>query len=354
MTLRLLSHAEQVAAHLRTGIMGGRWLERMPGEARLREELGVNHTTIGAALRLLEQEGLLVPQGAGRRRQIVLPVDAAPPGLRVGLLLYEPADHHAYDVVELRHRLMEAGHAVQAAAKTLTELAMDVRRVARMVQRIAADAWVILSASEEVLEWFAKQPIPAIANAGQYPPNMPLASVGPGMKNALAALVRRLVSLGHRRIVLLTSSGAKPASFVEEMEAHGLPVGPYNTPVWDYGPDGFRRRLDSLFAHTPPTALIIDEAPLFHAAQHHLARCGIFAPEHISLICTDPDPVFEWYKPTVAHLRWDKDPVVRRIVRWVANVSRGRDDRRQTRIDTKFVDGGTVGPVPGKKQQRLR
>lgn len=38
-------------------------------------------------------------------------------------------------------------------------------------------------------------------------------------------------------------------------------------------------------------------------------------------------------------------PVMRRIARWANNVSRGKDDLRQTLTQAEFVEGGTVGPV---------
>ena len=70
MALLLLSHAEQVAAHLRTEISRGRWRHILPGIQRLGIELGVNHNTMEAALRLLEAEGVLASQGHGRPRRV--------------------------------------------------------------------------------------------------------------------------------------------------------------------------------------------------------------------------------------------------------------------------------------------
>lgn len=69
-------------------------------------------------------------------------------------------------------------------------------------------------------------------------------------------------------------------------------------------------------------------------------------PEDVSLIGTDPDPNFAWCVPSIAHIRWDSRPVVRHIVRWAANVGRGRVDRKQSFIAAEYVPGGTVGPAP--------
>jgi len=54
MALRLLSHAEQVAAHLRSEISSCRWRNVLPEIQKFTVELGVNHNTVEAALSLLE------------------------------------------------------------------------------------------------------------------------------------------------------------------------------------------------------------------------------------------------------------------------------------------------------------
>lgn len=63
--LRFLSKIEQVAAHLRAELAGGRWEGAMAGRLELAAELGINAKTVEEALRLLEKEGVLVPQRRG-------------------------------------------------------------------------------------------------------------------------------------------------------------------------------------------------------------------------------------------------------------------------------------------------
>ena len=131
-----------------------------------------------------------------------------------------------------------------------------------------------------------------------------------------------------------------------EIESHGIPVGSYNLPNWDDTREGLHRCLDKLFLFTPPTALLIDEAAIFVATQQHLARQGIMAPQHVSLVCCDPDPIFAWFEPAVTHMRWDSRQMVRHIVRWVGSVARGQNIRRKAYTKAELVEGGTVGPVP--------
>jgi len=89
--LQVLTASEQVAEYLRAELYRGGWGGRMPGGSRLATDLRVGRDTVEAALQLLEKEGLLVPQGVGRRRRIVLPAGASTGHpLRLAILDYEP------------------------------------------------------------------------------------------------------------------------------------------------------------------------------------------------------------------------------------------------------------------------
>lgn len=348
---RSLSTSEQVAAHLRGDLMSGKLSGVMPGVLRLEKELGVNRKTVEAALRLLETEKLLVPQGPGRRRLIKLPKHMALPSLRLAILLGEAADRKLDYLIELRHELAEHGHSVFYAAEHMVDLRMDVKRIAGLVGKTGADAWVVASASREVLEWFSGQEVPAFAMFGRRR-GLPIAGVGPDKKSAYQEVTRALIQFGHRRIVLLVrprrrlpGPGEAERAFLGELATHGITSGPYHLPDWEESTEGFHKRLEALFHVTPPTALMVDEVPLFVAALQFCASRGLRVPQDVSLVCTDYDPDFDWCRPSVSHIRWDSGPVVRRIVRWAANVSQGREDKRQTMTPAEFIPGGTIGPA---------
>ena len=349
--VKFTSITEQVAAHLDEELRRGRWRGTMPGRTQLVEELGVSGQTVEMALQMLVEEGLLAEQGAGRPRLITLPKESVAPELRVGVLCFDHADRNRNHIVDLQSMLEEAGHVVSFAPKTLISLAMDVKRIARMVKGSDVDAWVVIAAQRPVLEWFAEQPQPAFSLFGRRG-QVRIAGAGPDHVPPTRAWVQRLISLGHRRIVILNrwkKSGSEPGvnerTALEEMEKHGLKTGSYNLPDWDPTPEGLRKILDELFRLTPPTALVLDEAFLFHAAKEYLAQNGILAPRDVSLISIDADATFDWCEPSVAHIEWDYRPLNRRIVRWADHVSRGKQDVRQTFSKSRFVDGGTVGPA---------
>ena len=355
-SFRLLPADEQIAAFLRAELERGLWVGRMPGVNWLAAELGVNRRNVEAALRQLEKEGWLAGHGRGHKRRIAARHAKGARPMRIGFMDYEQIQRTTEGyTIEVQHLLREAGHTVFFTEKCLTDLDMDVEKVARVVRRAKADAWVVSSASREVLEWFSAQPVPAFAFFGRRE-GLPIAGAGPDKVPALLAATRHLIGLGHRSILQLVRRerryplpGRGEQAILDELKAHGIPTGRFNLPDWEETVDGFHACLHELFRVTPPTALIIDEAQFFVAAYEFLAHTRIRVPEQVSLVCTNLDHAFEWWKPPVSHIRWDYGPVVRRIVRWAANVSRGREDLRQTLTPAEFVEGGTVGPAPRRR-----
>lgn len=350
-SFRLLSAVDQLAMHLRQEILRGSLQGTMPGVLQLAETLGTSPKTVVEAVKLLEHQGLLVGQGRGCRSRIVIPKGLRPPELRIAIFLYEPGDLATGYIIELKHQLQEAGHVVTYSTKYLMHLEKDLEKVVRYVRKTPADAWVVICGSLAVLEWFAAQPVPALAMCGRMR-EVSMPGVMPHKLPALEAAVRRLVALGHRRIVipvrehkLMPQPGLSERRFLEVLEAEGIPTGPYNLPDWQGSPEGLCRCLDSLFGPTPPTAIIIDEAPVFTAARLHLAHRGITSPQDVSVICLDPDPLHALCRPQVSHLYWDTDAMVRRIVQWANKVASGKKDRRKTFLKTEFIEGGTIGPV---------
>ena len=342
---------DQVVEVLRDGMLGGRWRGTLPGRDQLAGELGVSHTTMEAAMRRLAKEGMLVSQGTGKRRRIVLPEgDFQPRHFRVRFLAYESVDRTAPHVIDLLDRLNRNGFTPKLAAKTLLDLKMDAKRVARFVQSVPADAWIVAAGSREVLQWFCDQPVPAYAYFG-VKSGLPIA--GCAVTKDIQPVIRSLVQLGHQRIILLdrqdhADSGPSllGQTFLDILQSEGIKPSSYHLPVWGYHPAGLHSCLESYFKTTPPTALISEESAILLAVRDHLARRNIIAPRDVSLVCLDQDPSFNWCDPLVAHFTWDFAPIIRRVVSWAKNVARGKNDCRQTATMAKFVEGGTIGPVP--------
>jgi len=229
---------------------------------------------------------------------------------------------------------------------------MNPQRVAELVERTKADAWIVVAASLEVLDWFASRPKPAFALFGPMS-GVCLAGAGPRKAPAVTKATRTLLGLGHRRIAMLVRPrrrhphpGVPERAFLDELQAHGIVPAPYHLPEWEESPERFHAMLESIFRVTPPTALIVDEAALFVAVMQFCLSRRLRVPEDLSLICTDADPAFAWCRRSIAHIDWNRGPVLRRVFQWADQLSRGKSDLRQTGSVARFVPGETIGPVP--------
>ncbi len=352
-----LSLVDQSAEHLREGLRQGRWRGQLPGVIRLAEDLGVSTHTLRAALRVVEAEGLIALSADGRSRHSSPKTASGKRVLRVGILrhdvhLTDDLQSNLFLIEAIRH-LEAAGHIVFSYKKSMIELKHDVRRMALQLAKTPVDAWLIDAGSRDLLEWCATQQTPCLAMAGRTG-GLPLARTGPDKVPAYRAATRRLLELGHRRIVLIVREARRTpgpgnceCAFLDELATHGIPTGDYNLPKWEETPAGFAKLLDGYFRTrtTPPTALIIDEFSHYFAAAVFLARHRIHVPEQVSLVSTDFDSVIAWCQPDIAHIKWDYAPMVRRVVRWVAAVAKGKADRNVINIPAEFVAGGSIGPV---------
>jgi len=341
--LTIRSATEQTADFLREEILRGTWQGTMPGQNALVTQLGVGRDTVQEALKLLEAQGMLESRGAGRRRRIVVPEKQKRFGMQINMILYERDDSSHRLILELRRQLESAGHTLNFTTKTLKDLRQNPQKVARVVRSKPADAWIVNGGSRPVLEWFARAKVPAFALFGSMT-DLPIAGTGPDKLPALREALHCLQQRGDRRIIMLVREEArkgKPGpflkAFLEELERIDIDAGHYNIPDWEESPKGLSACLDAVFKITPPTAIIVEDPVLCLAVRNYLAEKRGAALRQVALICADQDPSLSWCWPTIPHMRWEHQAAVRRVVRWVNKVGRGKGDRKQKLVTAEFI-----------------
>lgn len=322
-------------------------------------ELGVSKDTVRGAMALLEREGGLKASEAGKPREIVRRVrdGGGERKLRVAILLHEKLERDNAQTQELilsiKLRLESVGHICVIGEQSIVSLGNNVCRVAEMVKAMGADAWIVYAGTREVLEWFAGERIRVLAIGGRAL-GLPIAWTRSEVERAMGAAIRKLVGLGHRRIVLICSGlWRKPTTslaalaFLEGLEASGVAVSSYNLPDWEETAEGFEELLNSLFFATPPSAMVVTEPSYAVALLIFLASRGIRVPRDVSLVSIIPDPGLCLVRPLAAHFEWPIPEHIERAFNWIEAVAMGREDRDVTVYHAKFRRGGTIAPVTG-------
>lgn len=353
-----LSLAEQTALHLQHGIDSGRWQGTLPGVVRLASDLGVSKDTVVAALSLLQDRGSILSHGPGKRREVA--TAATPPSLRrplrVGLLLREelgqsvPLTQEIF--LKLIHDLEAMGHKPLLAPKSQAELGHDPARIGRMIAKCHADAWVVSGAPAALAEWLHRHNsnTPAILLGGQRG-DRPFATASMDSSRALHETVRRLIKLGHQRIVLVClpdwvrpKPGQMVQAFFQQLADAGLPASEYNAPWHETTPHGFAKLLDSLFRLTPPTAMIVPHAHYAFAVMGYLGTRGLAIPRDLSLVVRGSDPAFEWVRPRIAHFDCPTADLIRHVLRWVDRCAKGKPDHQPKLVEATLIPGDTIAP----------
>lgn len=369
--LSLVDHAVE---HLRQGIRAGRWKTRLPGELKLAKELGVSRTTVVPAIARLVEEGLLAR--GGRRQPIAIVPQAKPDSasggpkvLRVAILLMESFENinptTQRTVMDIFGRLRGDGHTVDLVRLPAGCDAHKTGYLPRLLKENPADAWVVLFGTREILEWMVGQRVPVFALGGRWA-GLPVASADTfDVAEGIRSITRRLLALGHRRIVFLSSHGSrKPVPervisvFFEELTAAGLKPGEYNAPDWKETSQGLVTLLESLFRFTPPTALVCHNLRSTVGTLAFLTRAGLRVPADVSVATfAQPDAVADWVFPQVrpAYIQADEEAVCRAAREWVRGVALGRIDKNSVVGAGLFAEGDTLGPVKsdeGRPRQR--
>lgn len=349
------SLVQSTAEHLRAGFQSGRWRGLLPGVRTLAVDLAVSKDTVRAALKQLEDDGTLKPQGSGKRRQIITSRRAAARdrSLRIGILLPIPLHQDNTHTHRLMLRIVNAiegaGHSCMMVVQPVLPTSRQHHRsLAKLVTETAADAWLVYSAPAEVLTWFSLQPLPTLALGGRFE-GLPLASSRTDLTEAMHQCVDTLVSVGHKRIVLIAPEfWRRPLpnptcqALLTRLAHHGLPSSEYNLPAWEETPEGLAAVFTALFFATPPTALLLADPSYSSAARAWLGEHNRLVPQDVSFVNILHDPVFHLHHPPYATFDWPETGHLRRIQRWLKNLVTGHSDHESFIAHATFIPGGTI------------
>jgi DNA-binding LacI/PurR family transcriptional regulator len=362
MALHKLSAAEQTASHLKDWLLSKNTSDQIPGVDRLSEQLGVSRDTVRKALLLLEKSGIIRNGGKGKPRVVVEESERGTENvgsaktLRVMILPDMNMEHFASYLIthalQLQRQLTDAGCQCQFADRTLADFDNQPQRIAKYVAANEADVWIVMAAPSDVLEWFQKQCFITIAWGGRHR-HLDLPGSGTNLIPAIQEATRHLMSLGHRRIAYLAppllrepTISASGQAFLDELNRRGQVASQaYHVPTFSSDPQGIESALKEMFRVTPPTALIVGLHSYHLSVLGFLRQNNLRVPEDVSVIAGYMDAKLEWMLPRQAHFQLQMDKIVRRIVKWVEDILRGKRPEGCATYDASYIPAASVSSV---------
>lgn len=352
------SLSRQVANALLEEIRRGRWSDQLPGYRQLGDFFGVSRPTIEAALEHLTRERVLLPpsgrlgrrirddgkEHAGLDRKRVLFVGAQPlSGLR-------PLDHQV--VVETRQRLSRRGYeaeyiACPAFSQGNPEASLDLLHLTH-----PGCLWILVSPLHPVVRWAASRGIPALMLGGERRGEIALPCVAMETGEVITDAVRRMISLGHRKIAVCVGSLGEHGRAVgarytkKAFDEAGLPFhAAWNVPaIPSPSPAAFLKVISRILSDdTRPTAMMVSwfgEAIMVSSfCMNHRIRI----PEDLSLMVLELGSFAPWHVPKLSGYLTTAAQYVRHLESWVESRGAILPDGL-TRVRPEFSQGETLAP----------
>lgn len=346
-----VSLVRDVAKALRQTILAGEWEHHIPSERQLCEQLHVSRETLRAALRELEEQGL-VQRNARHRRKVLRPEGAASPHLaKVVILSPAPMEQWESRIILRIDRLR------QYLVSTNTELI--VRHGARffsatrhhaleaLVKEENASCWVLAGSTPEVQRWFADNKLPAIV-MGPCFEDIAINSLDLDFRSLCRHAAGTLIGLGHERISLIVrdhESAGDHNSRVGFYEAFQKGKNTLEPLLLRY--DGtilsLQRNLDRQFLSAHPPTALIGPARQIHTAVLHLAQRRIIASQNYAFISRDDDPILDSMIPSVARYCYNQTNVAHRLFLAISRiVANEHHVRRRLLLMPKFSSAASL------------
>jgi len=352
---------EETVSTLKSWISAGVLGEALPGELQLKDRLGVGRDSVRLALKLLTQQGWLLPTGQGCQRRVPrerLPTHAggSDHNLPVTFLSPYPVVHRLTlaEMEDTRIHLEEKGRALRFVSPRIFHLKHPERHLERLVSQHPSAAWVLYVTGAAIQRWFDGRGIPALLFELPFGGvNLPF--VADDWEEAAFHAGVQLLRHGHRVIGILEYEERRPGLLAEERGleralADAKTGGRLLVFKDELTPPSVVRSLERAFGlGERPTALVLTRAAQVLTCFSWFLSRGIRVPGDVSIVCLADDSWFPEFHPPLAHYRADPRATGRYIAERVLElVSLGRNVRKSIRLHRAFVPGGTIGPAPVK------
>ena len=337
-TLNRNSLTQEAYKALVQGVQEGLWHDYLPGERGLSEKLGISRLTLRAALRRMEDEGILEVT-PGRRRRIRMSIGRTPAPTRRAAIAYlcpEPRlelpgyDFRATSLIESDLHRHEAEFQVVCRPSVFSrspEIALQ-----NLVQEYAVDCWILQRSTIKTQKWFEINNVPVVlagsAFAGVQLPHVDLDNAA-----VCRHAVGRLVATGRRQLCYLADDVIRAGDLrSQEGFLNGLLAAPDadGRIVLTAGTtEAVRQKVSALMASVhPPDGFLVDRSRQAYTVLGHILQSGLKVPGDVSIICRTESVDFPAMVPSIAHYSRNLGNVAKRIAELALKCARGEPVER--------------------------
>ncbi len=345
---------DQVVRFLKQGILAGKYGPFLPSERKLAERIDVSRLTVRAALKSLEEEGLI--ELRGRKRFIVSPPEALPVDsecAEVVLLSAEPLEevYHSHVLIfeMLREKLARHGFGLSINISSRFGMSGKGRVLEEAVEGHPDACWLLVRIPPTGQRWFVERKLRAMVlgtpDTGIEIPSLDTdydatcfhaASLLASRGNRSIALVRRAADLiGDER----SEAGMRRACQRASVNAFVYRLAGDSASVIDW--------LEGLYReHRLPDAIIACDPAIFMSVFSFCYRYGLRIPEDLAIICRTDDSLLDSIRPTVARYRINDSVFLNRLWRMLLPILRNQVyDKTPHFLMPDFVTGASAGAL---------
>jgi len=348
-SFKLSPPEEQFAAEIRRRLSDGRGGARLPGIAALTRDFGVSRKTVERAFLLLERTGEL-KKGGGRGERVPGRTRGAPRG---GTLVAYGLHPELYG--------SESLDVLRAAAETMPEpvtflrLESGASREATVERILLSDAGSILLMHQP---WGTGAALAAagrrVVVLGSDGPDSPVPIVAMRFESLIREAFRFAFEASHTRVcyplwrrrpeIAATMRGW----IADEYRRAGLRHSPdFDAPVVDDdSPAAMAACIRSLFRHTPPGALVLQNLPQWLATVQTLSDLRVRVPADVSIVLLSHVRELAASPLAYAHLRYPVPELVSEFRKLMRRLDAGKPGGR-TMLEPIREPGASLAPPRG-------
>lgn len=346
------------ADRLRAAISEHRWAEALPSERKLAELMQVSRPTLRAALKILLEEGRIVP--IARRKYLLRAIPNKPQAQRgAKIVLLSPYTLEELEIRipavftwidYLRELLTRANYSFEIECSRACYSNKPQGALSNLTAESSSDCWLLYRSTPAMQEWFGQHSLHHIVLGGTFPDTR-ASSIDLDFDAICRHAVLQMGRLGHRSITYITQktrlAGDESSKRTFVQACSEFKSGPISSLVLEH--DGTRegacRTVDQfLNLKTRPTAVLSAYTQQTISVVSRLLQRGCDIPGDVSVVCRDNHPVLSFVSPSLARYEWNQRTYASKLFRLVQSVlHNGPDYGMKVRLLPDFITGESLG-----------